>query len=117
MADLKLTDLQVKGEPCPICGIDAPSDEYGCLTLSCEGPGGDSRRPASPADILEVAATLPGAEKVRWCVVHNAESIEDHGGSSDECWPVVWLEGEEATALPSGFCRIVERLVIPLEDS
>ena len=32
------------------------------------------------------------AETIRWCKPHNAESVENHGHATDECWRVVWAD-------------------------
>jgi len=64
----------------------------------------------SEADLRVVLAGL-GAETRRWCTTHDAESIENHGGTSDECWRVVWSEPDVPEGLPlEGYdlCRIVE---------
>lgn len=81
MADLKLSDLRVA------------KAESGWLNL----------RFATPADILEVAATLPGAEKVWWCV----------GAQEDgPLYGVTCPPGDPHLGHDCGW-----RLVIPLEDS
>lgn len=80
MADLKLTDLRVaKAEPSRM-----------------------NLRFATIDDILEVAATLPGAETVPWCELHHMMTR-----GVPYCW--IGLEDGETAG-----CRIAERLVIPL---
>lgn len=65
----------------------------------------------SSFDTLELAAeSVLAGVPIQWCETHNAESVENHGAPSDECWRVVWAD------LPFGadyeLCRIVGRLLV-----
>jgi len=64
---------------------------------------------AAAARLVADGEVTPKADmtEIRWCATHNAESVENHGGTSDECWRVVWADDEEAVKYPYDLCNIV----------
>lgn len=56
---------------------------------------------------------LREAREIWWCEEHNAEGIQNHGASSDECWRAVWADphSEEGLGIVS-VCRMVAKVLV-----
>jgi hypothetical protein len=69
--------------------------------------------------IAEAARAVVEAPEVWWCETHNAEGIENHGGESDECWRVVWVDRHEKQGVgwPYNLCRMVVVYLVPKEQA
>lgn len=76
--------------------------------------------PDVPPIVERAARALLGGDTLEWCAVHNAESIQNHSGPSDECWRVVWVPGDgpepESVGPEYKLCRMVRGRFVPVEE-